>query len=155
VIRVGIRLVFMSMSQDGLRRVVWNLLHAAAESVFFVAVCLPEDFRSGVASMCTGRCSCRKRDAMKPGTVIQLPDGRIATVVYHGLDGYGIRWGRITVDPEQILRGDGNTMRFLGGHEGDSPANYRYFPEAMLRDAYSSAALECVGRVFSVVPEGG
>lgn len=43
---------------------------------------------------------------MKPGTIVKLPDGREATVVYHSLCGYGIVWGRQPVDedatPEQI-----------------------------------------------------
>jgi len=32
----------------------------------------------------------QKEYKMKPGTVIRLQDGRIATIVYNGLDGYGI-----------------------------------------------------------------
>lgn len=81
---------------------------------------------------------------MKAGTIIRLPDGREGTVVYHGLDGYGIQWGRKEVNLEEILRGDGNTMR-------SSPPVSDWFPEAMLRDPYPYADLPCVGESFEVV----
>ena len=66
---------------------------------------------------------------MKQGTVIRLPDGREATVVYHYLDGYRIRWGHVD-------RG-----------EWDTP------PEAMLREPYPSADCECVGREYERVAD--
>jgi hypothetical protein len=65
---------------------------------------------------------------MKPGTIVKLPDGREGTTVYHNLDGYGIVWGRREVD------------------EDDLPP-----PEAMLRDPYPSATVECVGKSYVVV----
>jgi len=80
---------------------------------------------------------------MKPGTIIELPDGSIATVVYHGLDGYGIQWGKQQVDVEEILAGDGNA--------NDPPPGYPWMPEAMLRDPYPSAVLPCVGEEYVVV----
>lgn len=85
---------------------------------------------------------------MKPGTIVRLPDGREGTVVYHGLDGYGIRWGRVAVDEGTILRGDGNTtMR-------DCPPDYpeTLLPEAMLRN-FPHPTLPCVGTEFTVVPQ--
>ncbi len=75
---------------------------------------------------------------MKPGTVVELPDGRRGTVVYHGLDGYGIMWGEIEVDAEKIL--SGNPLMDDG-----SPPNAEWEPEAMLREPYPSADVECVG----------
>lgn len=65
---------------------------------------------------------------MKQGTIIRLPDGREATVVYNGLDGRGIRWGR-------------------------SPMNEwdKQPPDAMLREPYPSANCECVGTEFEIV----
>jgi hypothetical protein len=30
---------------------------------------------------------------MKPGTIVCLPDGRIGTICWHHLDGYGGVWG--------------------------------------------------------------
>lgn len=65
---------------------------------------------------------------MTCGTIVRLPDGREGTVVYHQLDGYGIIWGRHVVT------------------EDDLPE-----PEAMLRDAYPSAHVECVGSEYEVV----
>jgi hypothetical protein len=67
---------------------------------------------------------------MKPGTLIRLPDGREGRVVYHHLDGYGIRWGRAPVDP------------------GDLPE-----PDAMLRAPYPGARCECVGTDYEVISE--
>ena len=62
---------------------------------------------------------------LEQGTVVKLPDGRIGTAVYNGLDGYGIAWG----------------------------VHAKPYPEAeaMLRDPYPSAiadGMECVGEVF-------
>lgn len=90
---------------------------------------------------------------MKPGTLIRLPDGREGTVVYHGLDGYGIRWEHTNIDAQQIKRGDGNTMQFLGGNSAEAPEDYKYFPEAMLRNSYPGATMECVGETFKIIAE--
>lgn len=59
---------------------------------------------------------------MKPGTLINVAGRGLATVVYHGLDGYGIVWGKHEVG------------------ERDLPE-----PQAMLRDPYPTADRECVG----------
>ena len=77
---------------------------------------------------------------MKPGTFVRLPDGREGTVVYHGLDGYGIRWGRIDVNLELL-----ESVNPLFGRE---PDGWPYAPEAMLRDPYHGAQLECVGTSY-------
>lgn len=82
---------------------------------------------------------------MKPGTTIRLPDGGEGTVVYHGLDGYGIRWGRIAVDVDAILA----TCPLFG----DSPTSREYEPEAMLREPYRSSALPCVGVEYEIVEQ--
>ena len=84
---------------------------------------------------------------MKPGTIIRLPDGREATVVYHGLDGYGIRWGRIAVDVDEILA--------MCPLFGDSPESREYEPEAMLREPCSSTTthLPCVGSEYEMVEQ--
>jgi len=29
----------------------------------------------------------------RPGTIVRVPDGRIGTVVFNGLEGVGIKWG--------------------------------------------------------------
>ena len=81
---------------------------------------------------------------MKAGTIIQLPDGRVGTVVYNSLDGVGIKWGRHTI-----------TMDDIQGHGGlfendEASDDYQYYPEAMLRNQYPSATLECVGEQFKI-----
>ncbi len=85
---------------------------------------------------------------MKAGTIVRLPDGREGTVVYHGLDGYGIKWGRISVDAEMI--GAANTLF------GDPPPDWPYLPDAMLRDPFKTTGkyLPCIGSDYEVVPQG-
>lgn len=75
---------------------------------------------------------------------MRLPDGREGTVVYHGLDGYGIVWGRQEVNVEAIL----GCCPVIGIHrvDVDIPA-----VEAMLRDRYPSAQVECVGGEYEIV----
>ena len=80
---------------------------------------------------------------MRPGTIIRLPDGREGTVVYHGLDGYGIMWGRVQVDLDAIL-----ATRPLFG---DAPTNWPWVPQAMLRDECRTAGLPCVGEEYEIV----
>jgi hypothetical protein len=67
---------------------------------------------------------------MKLNTLIRLPDGREGRTVYHNLDGYGIRWGRELADPENLPP-----------------------PDAMLREPYPSATVECVGRNYEVLAD--
>lgn len=82
---------------------------------------------------------------MKFGTFIRLPDGREATVVSHGLTGYGIMFGHIATDESKL---DGTNPMF-----GEPPVDYPYFAEAMLREPSLSKSLsmECVGEDFEVV----
>lgn len=84
---------------------------------------------------------------MSPGTIVKLPDGREGTVVYHGPDGYGIRWGRISIDTDAINAGSGCQLIGVGP---DVPDDYAWFPEAMLRSPYPSADCECVGDDYEV-----
>lgn len=92
-----------------------------------------------------------KETRMKAGTIIELPDGRIGTVVYNSIDGVGIKWGNhnITIDD---IQGNGNLV-------GDnSPTDdYNLFPDAMLRNPYPSADIECVGKEFKIIkrPDNG
>ena len=79
---------------------------------------------------------------MKPGTIIKLSDGRIGTVVYSGLDGYGIMWGKIEIDEQLIIE----TCPLFG----EPPLNYPYSPEAMLRESYGNQSLECVGENYKI-----
>lgn len=68
---------------------------------------------------------------MKPGTIVELPDKRQATVVWHDLDGFGIIWGVHTVNPNDLPE-----------------------PEAMLRDKYPSAEYPCVGEDYTIIKQG-
>lgn len=82
---------------------------------------------------------------MKPGTFVKLPDGRIGTVVYHGLDGYGIMWGKHKVPVDAIL--DCCPL-----FDGGTPVEVLAFqPQAMLRDEYPGTRLECVGDKYEVI----
>ena len=82
---------------------------------------------------------------MKAGTIIELPDGRIGTVVYNSLDGVGIKWGvhNITIND---IQGSGN---LFNNEEVDD--DYDLYPDAMLRSAYSGTDLECVGEDFKII----
>ena len=85
---------------------------------------------------------------MTPGTIVRLPDGREGTVVYHSLDGYGIRWGRIDVDIEALNRGGGGLFR-----GAETPEEISMIPEAMLRAPFEGCDRnkEYVGSTFEVV----
>lgn len=80
---------------------------------------------------------------MKAGTIVRLPDGREGTVVYHGLDGYGIKWGRHSVTLEDLE--GGNPFNSEPPRDG-----YEWEPEAMLRKPYGTP-LECVGDDYEAV----
>jgi len=80
---------------------------------------------------------------MKAGTIIRLPDGREGTVVYNGLDGVGIKWGRHVISIEDVG----------GGSWYEAPRDYEWFPDAMLREPYPSAEIPCVGEEFEIVRE--
>ena len=86
---------------------------------------------------------------MKPGTIVELPDGRRGTVVYHGLDGYGIQWGEIEVDVEAILKGH-------PVFDVTAPKEpWEWEAEAMLREPYPGTVTECVGGDYVIVETGG
>lgn len=89
---------------------------------------------------------------MKAGVIVQLPDGRIGTVVYHGLDGVGIKFGRhdVTLDDIEAAAQERNTLF------DEAPPDFPWHPDAMLREPYPGATCECVGRGYEVIqPEGG
>jgi len=79
----------------------------------------------------------------KLGDFIKVPDGRIGTMVYNGLEGIGIKWGKHKLtdeDREQIL---GLCPLF----DQKPPSGYNWKPDAMLRDQELTFLLgmECVG----------
>jgi hypothetical protein len=88
---------------------------------------------------------------MGPGTIIRLPDGREGTVVFHGLCGYGIKWGRHYPDPSEFDGTNGDLIK-LGIH-GREPEQWEWEPDAYLRDPWPTADLECVGGCWEVVEE--
>ena len=81
---------------------------------------------------------------MKAGTKIKLKDGRIGTVVYNGLDGVGIKWGEHNITENNII-GSGGLIN------EEIPPDYEYFAEAMLRESYPGAELECVGEDYEII----
>jgi len=84
---------------------------------------------------------------MKPGTIIELPDGRVGTVVYHGLYGYGIKWGQWVVPVERILR-------LCPLFNEEIPEDMRQWePEAYLREPGSISEADCVGEEFTILAE--
>jgi len=70
---------------------------------------------------------------MKPGAIIELPDGRRGTIVYSWLDGFGFVWGERKVDPTDLPE-----------------------PEAMLREEHLSLRLgcPCIGEDFTLIRDG-
>jgi len=85
---------------------------------------------------------------MKLGTQVRLPDGRIGTCVYNGLDGAGILWGLHDPNPADF---EGTS----GGIQDDTvPENWPWRPEAMLRDPWPGAAVPCVGSKFTILRWG-
>lgn len=85
-------------------------------------------------------------------TLIRLPDGRQGRVVYKGLDGTGIRFGQHLADIEAISSSPGNALACLG-IEREPPEDFTDYAEALLREPYSTASLECVGTKYEVIEE--
>ena len=86
---------------------------------------------------------------MKAGTVIRLPDGRYGTVVYNGLDGVGIIWGQVRLTTEELEMIYGSCPLFDHGAAKDFPHDLE--PQALLREPWDNAYMECVGEEFEVV----
>lgn len=70
---------------------------------------------------------------MKPGAIIDIEGRGTATVVYHQLEGYGVVWGEVDVDPTNLPE-----------------------PEAMLREQEHQHLFdyECVGKDYRLMREG-
>ena len=86
------------------------------------------------------------------GTHIKLPDGRVGTVIYNGLDGVGIKWGRheLSMQTRELIdQGNGNCFTQA------PPKGYPWFPDAMLREksVQDLFAQECVGEEYEVLDE--
>ena len=83
---------------------------------------------------------------MKCGTVIRLPDGRVGTIVWHHLDGYGGVWGEHDFSHVDLSQ---------GGFTDGLPS-----PQFMLREPSqyvmrfwhdNGVEIECVGAEYEVV----
>lgn len=92
----------------------------------------------------------------KLGTIIELPDGRIGTVVFNGLSGVGIRWGRLEVTEEIRELYRGSTADLFTGFDDADPRWKDWEPEAMLRDGHLQGffTLPCVGGTYEVIEDG-
>ena len=91
---------------------------------------------------------------MKLGTQIELPDGRVGTVVYNSLIGEGIKWGRHDPNPDDFEGTSGNTI------DESVPDDWQWEPEALLRDPWDGCERhgfskgDCVGGEFTVLRDG-
>ena len=92
---------------------------------------------------------------MKPptklGTVVRLKNGELATVVYNGLLGVGVKFGVHKPDPKDFVSTSGD---FRGDDE--VPDDWPWYPDAILRNPWSSCEKsgwtkdQCVGEPESV-----
>lgn len=90
---------------------------------------------------------------MKLGTHIKLPDGRVGTVVYNGLDGVGIKWGRHAPKPEDFEGTTGGLFDDTEGLKARGLWPFPWLPDAMLREPYKYADLPCVGNDYELLEE--
>jgi hypothetical protein len=84
------------------------------------------------------------------GTIVKLPDGRIGTTVYNGLDGVGIKWGEHRPNPKDFDDTNGGLFDLPDDHPATRP-DFPWYPDAMLRDPYPTAKLPCVGEEFEII----
>jgi len=80
---------------------------------------------------------------MKAGTIVRLADGRYGTVVYNGLDGVGIKWGKHKVTADEIFGSGGCLTEY-------PPPGYQWIAEAMLRKPYKGCEMPCVGDDYEI-----
>ena len=91
---------------------------------------------------------------MRLGTQVELPDGRVGTVVYNSLIGVGIKWGLHTPDPKDFEGTTGNTV------DSGPPENWEWEPDALLRDpwGYNKSCgftdENCVGENYKIIDGG-
>lgn len=88
--------------------------------------------------------------ASKLGSIVRLPDGRIGTTVYNGVDGIGIKWGRHSPPLEDFEGTSGSAVPLAD----DSPAqrpDWPWMPDVMLREPYPGAVVPCVGEDYELV----
>lgn len=76
---------------------------------------------------------------MKLNTLIRLPDGRIGTICYNGLDGRGGIWGRHNF----VMEGNGENL--------PKPEFMLREPIAHWKNYEDRKNVECVGENFEVI----
>jgi len=84
------------------------------------------------------------------GTIIEMPDKRRGTIVFNGLTGMGIKFGEYNLTQEDI-----DLIRMGRGdlfHQ-DIPPDYKWEPDAMLREPCEGIDLPCVGEEFIVIKD--
>ena len=86
---------------------------------------------------------------MKAGTIIRLADGREGTVVYHGLTGDGIKWGRLNVTEADFK----DTHAEFSDESAPEGFDISLAPDAMLREPEleEQLGLACVGEEYEIV----
>lgn len=93
---------------------------------------------------------------MKLGTIIKLPDGRTATVVYNGLDGVGIKMGEhiIPEDDLDLFRQSSGGL-FSDGHISQKFRD-EWKAEYLLRKVEDSrfTDIPCIGDKFEIIRDG-
>jgi hypothetical protein len=82
---------------------------------------------------------------MKPGTIIQLPDGRVGTICWRHLDGEGGVWG------EHDFSDLPNN--FDDGYPAPEFMLREKSVEALLRRGSHRSDLECVGTEWTIMRE--
>jgi hypothetical protein len=89
--------------------------------------------------------------SMKPGTIIRFkPSGDEATVVFHGLSGYGVRWGHHELTAEDIAK-----INSTNPLTGDCPPDFDLEAHALLREPYDGSPMPCCGEDYTILSVPG
>lgn len=83
------------------------------------------------------------------GTMVRAADGREGPVVYHNLDGQGVRLGRGPLSEDEVAMLLRTTPVFSGTDDDGFPEELK--PNAMLREQWPGATMECLGDDWEVV----
>ena len=88
---------------------------------------------------------------MKFGTKVNVKGRGTGTVVYNGLDGVGIAWGEYSFTDADERKAIDNFNAGFGGNKNGIPHPEIPMCEAMLRDSYEGADVECVGVDYEIL----
>ncbi len=84
---------------------------------------------------------------MNLGILVEMSDGRIGTVVFNGLSGVGIKWGVHYPNPKDFEGTSGGVC------PQDDRSSFKWEPDALLRDPWPGAEIECVGKNYNTLTE--